>query len=101
MFDDLLGKLGDMKGKMDEAKEKLSNVSVSGKSGGNEVQVIADGNKLVKDIIINVDINEIDKEELQELLIIATNRAIDEADKIFASEMAGSAKDILPPGFGL
>ena len=101
MFNDLMGQLGDMKGKMEETKTKLSGISVSGKSGGDEVQVVMDGNKVVKDILINVELSEIDKEELQELILIATNRAIDEADRVFASEMSDSAKDILPPGFGL
>ncbi|NND77595.1 MAG: YbaB/EbfC family nucleoid-associated protein [Flavobacteriales bacterium] len=100
MFGDLMGKLGDMKSKMAAVKERLSTISVQGESSNKNVVVTMDGNKVMKDVEINFDLNTVDKEELQDMMVQATNRAIEQAEKVYEAEMAASAKDFLP-GMGL
>ena len=99
MFDGLMGKLGDMKSKMAEVKTRLSSVTVKGESSDGQVSVIMDGNKVVKDVIVSYELSNTEKEELQEMIVQATNRAIAQAEKMYEAEMAASAKNFLP-GFG-
>lgn len=96
MFD-LINKLGDLKKKMDEARNRLDTIQVSGHSGDQEVKVMMNGNRKV----LSVDIADHllfpeKKEEVQELLEIAINRALSEADKINEAEMKAAGKDLLP-----
>ena len=100
MFGDLMGKIGSMKSKMDEIKQRLSTLSVIGESNGGKVKVTMDGNKLMKDIEINYELTQVDSEELNDMIVQATNKAIDQAEKLYEAEMQASAKDLLP-GFGL
>ena len=64
-----MGKLQDMKQKTEEAKERLSNITVKGEAGG--VTVLANGNREIKDVMIPESIT--DREELQDMLVLAIN----------------------------
>jgi nucleoid-associated protein EbfC len=97
MFGNMMEKLQAMRQKMDEVKSRLENISVSGEAG--EVKVTANGNRRITDIKIGEALLAPDKkEELEELLAVAINRAIEQAGKINEDEMAASAKDLLPGG---
>ena len=100
MFGDLMGKLGDMKSKMAAVKERLSTISVQGESSDKNVVVTMDGNKVMKDVAIHFSLGEAEKDEVQDMIVQATNRAIEQAEKLYEAEMAASAKDFLP-GFGV
>ena len=95
-----MGKIGSMKSKMEEVKARLSNITVVGESSNGQVKVEMDGNKLAKDISISYDLKIVDSEELNDMIVQATNRAIEQAEKMYEAEMAASAKDFLP-GMGL
>ncbi|MEM7161966.1 MAG: YbaB/EbfC family nucleoid-associated protein [Bacteroidota bacterium] len=99
MFGDLMGKIGSMKSKMEEVKTRLSSITVTGTSSNSKVHVQMDGNKLMKDIQVDYNLSEVDPEELNDMIVQATNRAIEQAEKMYEAEMAASAKDFLP-GFG-
>jgi nucleoid-associated protein EbfC len=96
MFD-LMNKLGDLKNKMEEAKSRLDQVSVTGSSGDNEVVVRMSGNRKV----LGIDIADHllfpeKKEEVQELLEVAMNRALNEAERVNEAEMKAAGRDLLP-----
>jgi len=91
-----MGKLQEMKQKTEEAKARLDNISVKGEANG--VQVIASGNREIKDVIIPEGIT--DPEELQDLLVLAINKALENAKNVEESEMRGSMSDLLPGGLG-
>lgn len=99
MFD-ILGKLGQMKSKMEEVKNRLDAVSVTGESGGGEVKVMVNGNRKVLSVSIEPHLLFPEKrEEVEELIETAMNRAMDEAVRVSEAEMRAVGKDILPPGF--
>lgn len=100
MFGDLMGKIGSMKSKMEEVENRLSKITVTGESSNGKVKVEMDGNKLMKDLHISYDLAEVDKEELSDMFVQASNRAIEQAEKMYKTEMAASAKDFLP-GMGI
>jgi DNA-binding YbaB/EbfC family protein len=96
MFGDMMGKLQDMKQKMDEIKKRLDTITVEGEAGNNAVKVRATGNRQIKSIEVNESLFKGDKEELEDLLVIAVNRALEKAEKVNEAEMAGAAKGIMP-----
>lgn len=74
----MFGKLMEMKAQMEEAKTLLEEVFAHGTAG--EVTVKCDGTRRVLDIKIDVESLAImNKEELQDLIVLASNRAFDES----------------------
>ena len=92
MFDKMK-QLQQMKEQMDAAKERLNGISVQGECQG--VTVVANGNKKVLEIVIPDELATASKEELAELLVIATNKAIENAEGVFESEMRGMAGGLM------
>lgn len=102
MFGDMMGKLQEMKQKMEESKARLNNITVQGESPNGLVQVTVNGNRRVKSIEIKQELlNENDKEQLEDFLIIALNKAIEQADKVNETEMGSAAQGMLPNLGGL
>ncbi|HKR07501.1 MAG TPA: YbaB/EbfC family nucleoid-associated protein [Bacteroidia bacterium] len=94
---DMLGKLNEVKKKMDEIKNRLDTITVEGNAGDGAVQVIVSGNRVVKSINIETALlNPERKEELQDLLEIAMNNALEKAQNISESEMQSAGKGLLP-----
>mgnify|MGYP003331221899 CR=1 FL=1 len=97
-----MGKLNDMKAKVEESKQRLSGISVEGKSANGQVKVIVNGNREVKDIVIHQELFHADREEVQDLLVLAVNDALNNAKKVEEAELGSAAKGVLPniPGLG-
>lgn len=92
MFD--LKKAMEMKKKMDEVQARLENISVDGRSGDGKykVQVTVTATKKVKSIVISDELMQNgDKEHLQDLLLIAIERAMDKAQNVAEAEARSTA----------
>ncbi|MDH5413140.1 MAG: YbaB/EbfC family nucleoid-associated protein, partial [Flavobacteriaceae bacterium] len=101
MFGDLSGimeKLKEAQKKVEQTKSRLNTVLVEGESNGVKVTVTA--NREIKNISIDDNLLN-DKEELEDYLIIALNKAIEKANAINEAEMAAAAKNGLPDIPGL
>ena len=91
MFD----KLMEAQQKAGEVKSRLDAISVSGTADGGKITVTANGNKVIQAINIDGDfLNDADKEELEELLLIAINKAMEQADNVSQSEMAAMTQQM-------
>jgi DNA-binding protein YbaB len=91
MFD----KLFEVQAKAGEVKQRLDNITVTGTAEGGKISVTATGNKLIQSINIDADFfKEADKEEIEELMVIAINKAMEQADNVSQSEMAAVTKDM-------
>lgn len=99
MFGDMMDKLQGMQQQVEEIKKRLDTITVQGEA--EKIVVKINGNRKIQDITIPDNLMD-DKEALEDLLITATNRAIELASNLNDTEMASSAKGILPnfPGFG-
>lgn len=96
MFD-MLGKLNEVKKAMDEMKARLETISVDGEAGEGSVRVVANGNKVIKSVSIADNLMHADrKEELEELIELAVNRALNNAQNVSETEMKAAGKGILP-----
>ena len=84
-----------MKVQMEEIKEKLTNISVLGSA--ENVKVTANGNRLLNSIEIEDSFYKTaNKEQLEEIIVIAANRALEQAERVEKSEMSHAAMGILP-----
>lgn len=96
MFD----KLFEAKQKAEEVKRRLDGLTVSGSAERGKITVTANGNKVIQSINIDAEfLKGADKEELEELLIVATNKALEQAENLNQSEMAALSKEMFD-GFG-
>lgn len=68
-----------MEEEMNKLDEELSNVEVEATSGGGFVKVIATGDMRIKDIQISQELEDEDIDTLKDLIIAATNEAIQKA----------------------
>lgn len=96
MFD-LISKLGGLKAKMDAVKSTLDDVRVTGESGSGEVRVSVTGNRKVVSVHIEPHLLFPEKkEQVEELLEIALNRALQDAEKRAEEEMKAAGRELLP-----
>lgn len=93
MFGNMMEKLQEMQNAVEVSKKKLDAISVEGKA--EYITIEMTGNRRVKNVRIASEA-PIDVEELEDLLTIALNRALEQADKINETEMANSARGIIP-----
>ena len=91
MFD----KLFEAQQKAGEVKKRLDGITVSGDAEGGLIKVTANGNKVIQSISIDEEfLKTADKEELEELLVVAVNKALVQAENVSQSEMAALTKDM-------
>jgi DNA-binding YbaB/EbfC family protein len=92
MFD----KLMQAQQKAGEVKKRLDGITVTGTAEGGKITVNANGNKVIQSVVIDDDFfKEADKEQLEELLVTAINKAIEQAENLTQSEMAAVTKEML------
>ncbi|MBP7184323.1 MAG: YbaB/EbfC family nucleoid-associated protein [Saprospiraceae bacterium] len=78
-------------------KQELSKIIVEGVADG--ISISANGNRQITNIEINNDDLLTDKEQLIDLLIIAINRALEEASLQESKVMEKALSSMLPPNF--
>lgn len=103
---EMLGKLKEVQSKMKEAQEGLVDITAEGESGAGMVKAVVNGKKQ----IIKLDIDSTlckpeDKEMMQDLVIAAVNKALEEVESKAQAELQKSAQGMMPniPGmdFGM
>jgi len=93
---DLFEKLGNMQKIQEESKQRLESISIEGEGGGNLVVVELNGNRKMTRLTINTELAQMDKEDLEDLLTVAFNRALEKAEVINQSDMQNAAKGLFP-----
>lgn len=94
---------GDMKGQMEEMqsqmKEKLRTEMVIGEAGDGLVKVTANGAREITNVKVDPSLLD-DAEALEDLLVVATNRALELAAEKEAAESQSMLQNMLPGGLG-
>lgn len=84
-----------MRMQMEEIKIKLNNISVLG--AADNIKVVANGNRLLNSVEIDADFfKTANKKQVEELIVIAANRALEQAERVEKSEMSHAAMGMLP-----
>lgn len=105
MFGDLMGMMGKLKEtqqKVEETKKRLDAVLIDEKSSDDLLSVTLTANRVIKSIAID-DSLLVDKEQLEDYLILTLNKAIEKATKVYETEIAAVAKNGMPniPGMDM
>lgn len=99
----MMEKIRNMQTEMEDTKRRLKEIRVTAESGGGMVKVTMSCDTRVKSIDIDDAIlKSEDKTMLLDLVVAATNKAIEEVEKTVEQEM-GKMKDGMPniPGLNL
>jgi nucleoid-associated protein EbfC len=97
MFDpSMLSKLSEMKSIADSSKQKLDQMTVEGESGGGLIRIALSGNREVRSVQINAELDQMNKEDLEDLLTVALKRAMEAAEQLNQQETMAAAKNLFP-----
>jgi nucleoid-associated protein EbfC len=106
MFDmmGMLGKVKDLQAKMKEAQESLGSIIETGESGAGMVRATVNGKKQLLKIEIDEDlIRPEDREVLQDLVVAATNKALENIEDKVKDHLQKATQGLMPniPGMDL
>lgn len=93
---DMLEKLQHLKQQSEESKEKLNNTLVTEDAGGGLIRVTLNGNRELKGLEINADLSDLEKSDLEDLLTVAFNRALEKVNALNEQEVMSSARNLFP-----
>jgi DNA-binding YbaB/EbfC family protein len=93
---DMMGKLQEMKQKADEIKLKLDNTIIDVEGAGGDIKISITGNREIKSLSISPALQHGDKDELEEQLTVALNKALIKANELNENEMKKAASGMLP-----
>lgn len=100
----ILGKMKEVQAKIREAQDNLANIVATGESGGGMVKAIVNGKKQLIQLEIDKEIiTQDDQVMLQDLIVAAVNKGLEEAEMKAKEELKKSTEGLLPniPGFDL
>ena len=102
MIGDLFSKLQEARQKIEESKIKLNDIIVESSNSDSSIQIKANANRVITSIEISEDfLKSGSKETIQVELLVALNKALDEAARKGEAEMKEITKDMLPNFPGL
>lgn len=93
---DMLEKLQHLKQQSEESKEKLNSTLVTEDAGGGLIRVTLNGNRELKGLEINADLSDLEKSDLEDLLTVAFNRALEKVNALNEQEVMSSARNLFP-----
>ncbi|MGB5238752.1 MAG: YbaB/EbfC family nucleoid-associated protein [Flavobacteriaceae bacterium] len=98
MFGDLMGMMGKLKEtqeKVKATKERLHTVLLNEKSAEDLISITITANRTIKSVEIDKSLLN-DNEQLEDLLVLTLNRAIEQATAVQEAELGAVAKEGMP-----
>lgn len=99
MFDimNIMNKVKEAQAKIKEAQSKLVHLRAEGESGAGMVKVVVNGNRKVMSIEMDDSlVNVTDKEMLGDLIVAATNKALEEIEVKIKEELKSATEGMMP-----
>ncbi len=101
----MMGKMKEIQSRMKDAQESLSTLSADGESGAGLVRATVNGQKKLTRLVIDPDLfkSPDDREMLQDLVVAATNKAMENIEPLIKSHLQQATEGLLPniPGLDL
>ncbi|GAB3747389.1 YbaB/EbfC family nucleoid-associated protein [Spirosoma pomorum] len=101
----MFGKMKEVQSRMQEAQATLSTISETGEAGAGLVRVTVNGLKNVQKVEIDPDLlkSADDREMLQDLIVAATNKAMNSVESKAKEHIRQATQGLLPniPGLNL
>ncbi len=102
MMGDFMGKMQEAQQQMEETKKRLDSVFVDATVENGAVKATSNVNLKITNISISDELlAKNDKEELEDLIIVAINKVLDEAKQVQEVEMSKVAQGMMPNLGGL
>ncbi|MAT38449.1 MAG: DNA-binding protein [Ectothiorhodospiraceae bacterium] len=96
-IEEMMKRVQELQGKMNEAQEKLKALETTAEVGGGMVAVTITGKQEIKKIKIEKSIvNPADVEMLEDLILSCVNKAIEQSMKMAQEEVGKSTSGMLP-----
>ena len=96
MFGDMFG---NMEERQQEMREKLAQFVIEAEAGDGAVKVTANANREITNLSIDRDkLDWDDPESVEDMVLIAVNRALEKAAEKEGEESQKMLNDMLPPG---
>jgi DNA-binding YbaB/EbfC family protein len=93
----MMGKVKEMQERLRKAQDNLTNIRTTGESGGGMVKATVNGKKQLVFLEIDPSIMKAeDRTMVQDLVVAAVNKALDEAEILAKEELKKSTEGILP-----
>jgi len=93
----MAGKMKEMQARMQEAQENLTKITEVGEAGAGMVKATANGKKQLISIEIDEDLMKpTDREILQDLIVAATNKALEKVEVKAKEELQKSTEGLMP-----
>lgn len=100
----MMGRMKELQTRLQQAQANLVNIKATGESGGGMVKATVNGRKQ----LLSIDIDDVlmkpsDRTILQDLVVAAVNKAMEEAEQLAKEELRKSTEGLLPdiPGLDL
>lgn len=91
-----------MQAEMQKTQEELANKTVTAESGGGMVKATCNGAKEIVSLEIDEEIAKSgDKEMMEDLIVAAVNKSLQEASKMAEEELGNITKGMIPPGMNI
>lgn len=105
MFGDMMGmmnKLKETQQKVEDTKKRLDTVIIEESSSDDLLRIKMTANRVVREVIIDDTLLQ-DKEQLEDYLVLVTNKAIARATEVHETEVGAVAKEGMPniPGMDM
>ncbi len=96
----MLKQLQQMQARMAKIQEELGGKTVTGSAGGGMVEVVVNGHQKLVSVTVKPEVvNSEDVDMLQDLVLAATNDALEKARELASKEMGAVRAGLgLPPG---
>ncbi len=102
MIGDLFSKLQEARERIEQAKKKLNDVIVEADSGGGEIRIKANANKILTSVEVSDQfLASASREEMEKKMLATVNKALEEAALKGEMEMKSITRDVLPNFPGL
>jgi len=101
---DMMAKVQELQTRMNDAQEKLREIETTVEVGGGMVSVTINGKQEIKKIKIEKSVvSPDDVELLEDLILSAVNKAVDQSQKLAKDEMGKATSGMIPniPGLDL
>jgi DNA-binding YbaB/EbfC family protein len=96
-MNNIMGKIQEAQESLKKAQEELVHVTVSAEAGAGMVKVTINGQRKLIDLTIDPDIlKKEDQEMVQDLVIAATNKALEEIEVKIKETLKSSTSGIIP-----
>ena len=94
----MMKKAQQMQKEMARIQKEIEDLEIEGQSGGGLIKVLVSGNKKMLSINIAPEVMGEDKEMLEDLVLSATNQALESVDKISKEKMGPLTGGLNIPG---